>query len=526
MTPIEWEVKGVALGCVLDLEDEVDLERAMHHCVSSAGSLYQNDKSVAPLQSLSLAPLRAILDVARRNGCRTIIFERQYIDLDYRSEFSGFWSTLFDDKPSLVTRAHFFEKEVLEEDLHRIDPSFGYLGYAVLKPTRMGPIGRTVLVPPRDLADPVFATVREEPNVFGCRLPFRGVPFYQQDGILMRCAHVVVWAAVYNAQEFAGIQRTTSGAIAMAETTGSRSRRLPATGLKLEQMQQLLGELKLPGILQEIDELPEAEPTGPVQRILHKSGRNLNRTIAREVCKYLNSGLTVIVLAGQHAITLVGWYKGADGSPVLIANDDQVGPFQEVNPERSHCGEWDTLVIPVPEKVILSGAGAETRAENLFDAYSEIAETGKLVEVFNRWLSGDDEIALKGRLIEGKTYKEQAAYRGLPDEVVRKIRLAKLPHWVWVSEMQEREALNSAEPCVRAELVFDSTSHDDDPIPHIVLTPEQALDTMKKDKDDAEDYEGDIPPWLSIVSQEQLIQKAADRAMSPRAEPETPRTTE
>src|SRR5215208_2725126 len=36
-------------------------------------------------------PIYRILDVVRSRKCRTVVVEHQYVDADYRSEYSSFW---------------------------------------------------------------------------------------------------------------------------------------------------------------------------------------------------------------------------------------------------------------------------------------------------------------------------------------------------------------------------------------------------------------------------------------------------
>ena len=72
-------------------------------------------------------------------------------------------------------------------------------------------------------------------------------------------------------------------------------------------------------------------------------------------------------------------------------------------------------------------------------------------------------ISIRARLMEGCHFKAAVAGQGRSAEVVRLIRMAHLPHWIWLVEMQDRVARRQGQPCVIAEWVFDSTAHDDVP---------------------------------------------------------------
>ena len=62
--------------------------------------------------------------------------------------------------------------------------------------------------------------------------------------------------------------------------------------------------------------------------------------------------------------------------------------------------------------------------------------------------------------MSSSAYKEKAAERGLDDESVRELRLARFSRLVWVVEAVDRQARNNGSPSVLGEVVFDSTSND------------------------------------------------------------------
>lgn len=87
-------------------------------------------------------PFDQVVATVRAGGCRTVVVEHRYVDVDYRSEYSNFWSLKFDARSAFTRRLHFFSEDLDEEKLHLLDEGCGYLGYAVIRPVEYGR-GRT-----------------------------------------------------------------------------------------------------------------------------------------------------------------------------------------------------------------------------------------------------------------------------------------------------------------------------------------------------------------------------------------------
>src|SRR5947207_2143712 len=97
------------------------------------------DALVAEYGSQHSVPLAKTIETVRANGCRTVVVENRYVDPDYRSDYSAFWSRRFDGIPAFARRLHFFNADVAEDELHRLPPDATYLGYSVIRPLPFGP---------------------------------------------------------------------------------------------------------------------------------------------------------------------------------------------------------------------------------------------------------------------------------------------------------------------------------------------------------------------------------------------------
>jgi hypothetical protein len=137
-------------------------------------------------------PLARVFAIARANRCLSVVEENRYVDADYRSEYSAFWSQRFARTPAFGRRLHFFRRRIRDEQLSRLPTDAGYLGYTVLKPISPGRVGRTVLVPPRRLRRATLTMATDEISLFGTQLRVTGAPFCEQDGEYLRCAHAAL----------------------------------------------------------------------------------------------------------------------------------------------------------------------------------------------------------------------------------------------------------------------------------------------------------------------------------------------
>lgn len=480
-------------------------------------------------------PLNRILQVVRSNRCTSVVVEHLYVDLDFRSEFSAFWAERFGHRGPMTERVHFFAATVPEGKLHALPEGVkrAYLGYAVLRPTPMGPVARTVLKPPSTLSrGAVLTTVTDRPSLLGNELEVDGVPYCQQDGEFLRCAHAAVWIAHYAAARNGLIGRRRTGELAQLPSgSGSPFRPVPSTGLTDEQIQEIFQGLGIPAIRYPVtDDLPElTSPLRPPnlaglehaeasEALLEHVDREQRERLQRTICKYLNSGLPVVVMSddpASHAFALVGWQHGPDGVE-LIACDDRIGPYEVIadplaQVEDDQRGEWAWLMLPVPEKVYVSGDGAELGAVGRVltararvdqgqgdDQDEDLAALAADLEFL------DGPVSIRSRLVEGRYLKAEFD-GGRADAVRRLYRLAHLPQFVWVVEFQSRKLrdVDKETAFVIAELVIDSTSYEHEPFACLASTLHWSKDSREILRGAApEEYlaAGAGEPWRSLIT--------------------------
>ena len=523
---------------------------------------------------------RALLGGLAR-GTRCILMEQYYFDIDHRSEIELIQAIQFAPADVTVDRIHFFSlefthgdsihdyladahkraadadarKKAAEADAHkRAEPAESpeipiYLGYSILRSRRDARIGRSLISPwaavkfrpPHDLngdsvahsfgyadgemIDPavVYEQVRtavpETVDVYGHDFRAVGVPFMEQDGYILRCAHVSAWICHYSAVLRGLISRRTTGQIHRAgHTTTSVARPYPSAGISSVELGATLREVQLAPETLGFSELSEPRTAqtwadrndlfarnATFLKLKGKSGakgeqanEDLQRLWLREnltatVCRYLNSGLPIIIARNvdNHTQVVVGYLrasdltkadsKTSDGShsdvTAFLVSDDQEGPFElvyvdEIIDELLAEELNNEVFIPLPDAVWLSGDTAEalgvsivqrmadTRVEQL-DGSSE--EGGAASDEFREFAetlsSGVESFTVRTYVTAGTDFKHSAATRMDGDlAMVNAIRRLQLPRFVWVCEVIDRNLRATRnQPSVVATIVLDAT---------------------------------------------------------------------
>src|ERR1043166_2052109 len=99
------------------------------------------------------AILQQLISVARTHGCNAVAVEEQYTDRDYRAEFATVSAGVHRAPSRTTTRVVFFQLTPTEHadgrlpDEEQADAG-RCVGYSVLRPLRVGRVGRTFVSPP------------------------------------------------------------------------------------------------------------------------------------------------------------------------------------------------------------------------------------------------------------------------------------------------------------------------------------------------------------------------------------------
>lgn len=394
-------------------------------------------------------------------GAQMAVIEYRYIDPDYRSEHSRFYSITFRRYPSVAHRVHFFGAPPPDEWR---DPDRGldfapladsYLGFVVLRPLAGARVGRVALAPPDAYAHDVTCLSREKVNVFGVRMSVRCAPFMAQDAQLGVCAHMALWVVAHHHNLAFGRERRTSGEIAdRIPSDLGLGRPAPSSGLTVDQLAAGCRSLGLPALVYKCKDPVVDLPIG--------------EQIPGIVCRYLNSGMPVIVAAGgHHAFTLVGYRRvdagTADERIHFIRQDDEVGPYQIVEDyAHDRHGKWEWLIVPLPQKVFLPGEVAESLGkEQLLETARDAGDAAQALA--DEVDAEPHEISFRSTVVRSNRFKETLVDRGFQPDVVAVYRRMPLPRWIWVIEAIRKNHRSKRERAVIAEAIIDATDHSRDP---------------------------------------------------------------
>lgn len=388
-------------------------------------------------------------------GAKTAVIEYRYLDANYRSEHATFYSVTFRRYPSVAHRVHFFSQpppDAFADETTALDFSdlaYSYLGFVVLRPVPGARIGRVALAPPPGLEGEITCFTRETANVFGVRMSVRSAPFMAQDSQLGVCAHMSLWAAVRHHHLAFGHPTFSVAAIA-ERIPAEMSRVAPSTGLTVHQVAAGCRALELPALIYRCEEQGDLPA--------HES-------IPRIACRYLNSGMPVIVAAGnRHAFCLVGYTRVDAGTPDerihFIRQDDETGPYQIVE-DFAHdvYGRWQYLIVPLPAKLFVPGETAEALGREKLIAVAAASDDPEATEIANSGEDGAAPIMFRSAAVRSNRFKESLLERNYDTEIVARYRRMPMPKWLWVVEAVRRPERDQRKPAVVGEALIDATDH-------------------------------------------------------------------
>lgn len=446
----------------------------------------------------------------RNCGAGSVVAEEEYLDRDFTDSYSNFYSKIFKRHTKLCNRLHFFignlrpafeskDPSIIFDAIQGAAEASEYLGFVVIRPLGHAPIGRAIV---RNIAaaaidtEQLLVSAEYEAHLLGVPLRVEGIPLTQQDSRVGACAQACLWMAGRHFHtKHRGRWLSTAAITTAATKIGSVeiSQSLPAGSESLHpnNMIQALREL-------------EREPMFYVADKLDQNQKPVWQTVRPHdiIERYVDSGIPVIIGLHippnriGHAVLAVGHVTKpltsnaalptnatrAEFCEYFLVNDDQRGgsiklPIKSAttSPDTTHNLENHALylLIPLPEKVFISGEHAENIAWDLLIKYRSEWDSHKnqhgqpnlggsilLGDGFVTNLDNGMVIA-RTYLTYGWKYKLRAFRNNLRDDFKGTLLFHELPRFVWVTEFGTFDSLNHSDfrqRRIHAHAVIDATS--------------------------------------------------------------------
>lgn len=417
-------------------------------------------------ERFSCAPISSIFDHVQELNCRTVLVETRYIDLDYRNEYSNFYSKTFTRHRSTCERLHFFRKKLSNDAIPflRLDSDEDYLGFCVIRPIPQFRVGRTILTP-INRPNLRVCQAKDRVNLFGEYLSISGMPFIQQDTQVGACAQASVWMALNFMHLKEKTQRVFPYEITQYATKSiSLGREIPSEGLTADQIAEAVRGAGLSPLYRTKEAAAGSGVLWRPEQILQV---------------YLDSQIPVIISIKkpklQHAVVAVGLetiYQNKKSSSFsdciksFIVNDDARGPYKKLPVVEKGTAPYsvkdiDAIIVPLPQKVYLTGEEAEEISEGFLNSAIAISKRSELPEMTSfKKLVKTGEVISRTFVIKSNDYKNIfGSITTVSKHLQRYYKLLPMSRYIWVTELTSKSLLFKNPPRVYGEIIVDATSN-------------------------------------------------------------------
>lgn len=178
----------------------------------------------------------------------TVVVEAEYVDKLYRDTYYAYFASKHTQYAKNCKRISFFQGYIEPEKFYRFDEDIEndlqkrFVGICVLKPIKVGKIGRTLLDPTKlKFNESYVRTTRFEFIILGHNLAVEAYPYSSQDSETMTCAETTVWSIL----EYFGTRYSEYRTILPSQLISeleriSQERILPSRGLDYYKVSELL----------------------------------------------------------------------------------------------------------------------------------------------------------------------------------------------------------------------------------------------------------------------------------------------
>lgn len=178
----------------------------------------------------------------------TIVYEPAYVDKVFRDSYYLFYAAKYSKIERNCKRLSFFKGQISEDifysksDENNAKLQEAFVGIMVLKPLKIGRMGRTLLDPTKlKMPSSCLRTTNFDFYITNRHLTIKAFPFSSQDGETMTCAETTVWNIMeYFAHKYPEYKTILASDIIKNLEGVSQERILPSRGLPYDRVSQLL----------------------------------------------------------------------------------------------------------------------------------------------------------------------------------------------------------------------------------------------------------------------------------------------
>lgn len=399
-------------------------------------------------------------------GAQSLLLQSKVRDPDFLEEYEAFYSKQHRDMSRFCLRVHAFAKPLPAvgptEDrsavLAYIDEASevpgSYLGFVTLRPLRHAPIGASILVDSPQA--PALCKDRFPVHIAGTTFEVLGTPYLQQDNAVGACAQASIWMALRTLRRRSGNSAYSPAELTLAATRYmSLDRVFPGRqGLTVEQMLSAIRASDHDPLV--ISVASRGKPANPYQ-------------VMESAQPYIESGLPVVTVldhpSGGHAVVAIGLRPGLAMNkfpPGLIIHNDNDGPYRALPFSEPNGGyalnQCASLIIPLPQGVLMSAEEAERQASNLLDFWlnafvANPAEVGR---------GPRKDLWARTYLCTRHAFRKWAKRSEQLDPAAKDVyRTAEMPRFVWLTEIHDEGQFEPGNPSKASrigEIVLDAAA--------------------------------------------------------------------
>lgn len=411
-------------------------------------------------------PLRRVLSIVHRLGCKSYIHESGLTHSGFESEHEAYYRYMHPPVPKTVERLHFLLKTITKSSEFDNLENTDYIGYVTLRPLPEARVCDSIITPPPPTSDR-YILVNSKYSVELNQRSFQitGVPFIQQDRHAGVCAHAsLAMISRIMSQLFPehGYCAKTIGEIRDAISTVTAGN-VAAPGLELTHVSKAFEQMGFAS--DTIYRFPEDAKA-------HFSPEHL-------VYNYLESGLPIFVgLRFQdrpigHSIVVVGhnfdseswwpdawplyyarlpsgesWLSSVAWVPDFIIQDDNFGPYMSMS---KHLCNFAWIAVPLPRHILLKSENAEALAFwniRLKVFRDTVAQWQKGTEapwgtLFLNHLSNGRIVIRTVLMSKSRFYSHLEDCVGLHTKVKEFYKQLDLSEWLWLVEISVPELFSN-----------------------------------------------------------------------------------